>query len=146
MDNKRYVMAVGTDDAGVNLRDFIKDKLQNDPRVKEVRDFGVADASDKTAYPIICIKVAEAVARGEVDRAVLFGGTGLGEAISANKVRGARGARCRRLRSLLDRKIRIVQQLPGIVSRGTCDSPDASRPGGATVARVRVRRVLSIGT
>ena len=92
VDNKRYVMAVGTDDAGVNLRDFIKDKLQNDPRVKEVRDFGVADASDKTAYPIICIKVAEAVARGEVDRAVLFGGTGLGEAISANKVRGVRAA------------------------------------------------------
>ncbi len=90
MDNKRYVMAVGTDDAGVNLRDFIKDKLQNDPRVKEVLDFGVADADDKTEYPIICIKVAEAVARGEADRAVLFGGTGLGEAISANKVRGIR--------------------------------------------------------
>ncbi len=92
MDDKRYVMAVGTDDAGVNLRDFIKEKLQNDPRVKEVRDFGVADASDKTAYPIICIQVAEAIARGEVDRAVLFGGTGLGEAISANKVRGVRAA------------------------------------------------------
>ncbi len=90
MDNKRYVMAVGTDDAGVNLRDFIKDKLQNDPRVKEVLDFGVADADDKTEYPIICIKAAEAVARGEADRAVLFGGTGLGEAISANKVRGIR--------------------------------------------------------
>ncbi len=90
MDNKRYVMAVGTDDAGVNLRDFIKDKLQNDPRVKEVLDFGVADANDKTEYPIICIKAAEAVARGEADRAVLFGGTGLGEAISANKVRGIR--------------------------------------------------------
>jgi len=83
-------MAVGTDDAGVNLRDFIKDKLQNDPRVKEVLDFGVADADDKTEYPIICIKAAEAVARGEADRAVLFGGTGLGEAISANKVRGIR--------------------------------------------------------
>lgn len=90
VDNKRYVMAVGTDDAGVNLRDFIKDKLQNDPRVKEVLDFGVADAGDKTEYPIICIKAAEAVARGEADRAVLFGGTGLGEAISANKVRGIR--------------------------------------------------------
>ena len=90
MDEKRYVMAVGSDDAGVNLKDFIKGKLQEDPRVEEVRDFGVADASDKTEYPIICIKAAEAVARGEVDRAVLFGGTGLGEAISANKVRGVR--------------------------------------------------------
>jgi ribose 5-phosphate isomerase B len=92
MDGKQYAMAVGTDDAGVNLKGFIKGKLREDPRVKEVRDFGVADASDKTEYPIICIKVAEAVARGEVDRAVLFGGTGLGEAISANKVRGVRAA------------------------------------------------------
>ncbi|MGI8911121.1 MAG: ribose-5-phosphate isomerase [Rubrobacteraceae bacterium] len=92
MDGKQYVMAVGSDDAGVNLKDFIRDRLREDPRVKEVRDFGVADAGDKTEYPIVCIKAAEAVARGEVDRAVLFGGTGLGEAISANKVRGVRAA------------------------------------------------------
>lgn len=90
MDEKQYVMAVGSDDAGVNLKNYIRDKLRDDPRVKEVRDFGVADESDKTEYPIVCIKAAEAVARGEADRAVLFGGTGLGEAISANKVKGIR--------------------------------------------------------
>jgi ribose 5-phosphate isomerase B len=90
MDEKQYVMAVGSDDAGVNLKNYIRDRLREDPRVKEVRDFGVADESDKTEYPIICIKAAEAVARGEADRAVLFGGTGLGEAISANKVKGIR--------------------------------------------------------
>ncbi len=92
MDNEQYVVAVGSDDAGVNLKEFIKDRLQEDPRVKDVLDFGVADESDKTEYPVICIKAAEAVARGEADRAVLFGGTGLGEAISANKVRGIRAA------------------------------------------------------
>src|ERR671916_1107965 len=90
MDGKRYVVVVGSDDAGVNLKNFIRDQLQDDPRVGEVLDFGVADAGDKTEYPIICIKAAEAVARGDADRAVLFGGTGLGEAISANKVRGIR--------------------------------------------------------
>ena len=90
MDGKQYVMAVGSDDAGVNLKNFIRDQLKGDPRVSEVLDFGVADADDKTEYPIICIKAAEAVARGEADRAVLFGGTGLGEAISANKVQGIR--------------------------------------------------------
>jgi ribose 5-phosphate isomerase B len=90
MDGKQYVVAVGSDDAGVNLKNFIRDQLQDDPRVGEVLDFGVADAEDKTEYPIICIKAAEAVARGDADRAVLFGGTGLGEAISANKVRGIR--------------------------------------------------------
>jgi ribose 5-phosphate isomerase B len=90
MDDRGYVVAVGSDDAGVNLKDFIRDQLQDDPRVDEVVDFGVADADDKTAYPVICIRAAEAVARGEADRAVLFGGTGLGEAISANKVSGIR--------------------------------------------------------
>jgi len=90
VNEKRYTIAVGSDDAGVNLKNFIRDQLREDPRVGEVVDFGVADASDKTEYPIICIKAAEAVARGEADRAVLFGGTGLGEAISANKVRGIR--------------------------------------------------------
>jgi ribose 5-phosphate isomerase B len=90
MSEQRYRMAVGSDDAGVHLKDYIRDRLQEDPRVVEVRDFGVADASDTTPYPVVCIKVAEAVARGEFDRAVLFGGTGLGEAISANKVRGIR--------------------------------------------------------
>ena len=90
MDDKQYVMAVGSDDAGVNLKNYIRDMLREHPRVKDVIDFGVADESDKTEYPIICIKAAEAVARGDADRAVLFGGTGLGEAISANKVRGIR--------------------------------------------------------
>ena len=90
MDDRGYVVAVGSDDAGVNLKDFIRDQLQDDPRVDEVVDFGVADADDKTAYPVICIRAAEAVARGDADKAVLFGGTGLGEAISANKVRGIR--------------------------------------------------------
>ncbi|MGI9049181.1 MAG: ribose-5-phosphate isomerase [Rubrobacteraceae bacterium] len=92
MEDRQYVVAVGTDDAGVNLKNFIKERLQDDPRVKEVRDFGVMDENDKTEYPIVCIKAAEAVAGGEVDRAVLFGGTGLGEAISANKVKGVRAA------------------------------------------------------
>lgn len=92
MNSETYIVALGTDDAGVHLRDHIRDVLQQDGRVREVRDFGVPDTSDKTAYPIICTKVAEAVARGEADRAVLFGGTGLGEAIAANKVRGIRAA------------------------------------------------------
>ena len=60
--------------------------------MSELRDFGVPDAGDTTAYPVICTRVAEAVASGDFDRAVLFGGTGLGEAIAANKVRGIRAA------------------------------------------------------
>lgn len=90
VEEGRYVVAVASDDAGVNLKSFIRGQLEEDPRVSAVKDFGVEDEEDKTAYPIPCIKAAEAVARGEADRAVLFGGTGLGEAISANKVKGIR--------------------------------------------------------
>ena len=82
MEGRQYVVAVGSDDAGVNLKNFIRDQLSDDPRVEDVLDFGVADADDKTAYPVICIRAAEAVARGEADRAVLFGGTGLGLSLS----------------------------------------------------------------
>jgi len=90
VEDRQYVMAIGSDDAGVNLKNFIGEKLRGNPRVSEVKDFGVEDDSDKSPYPIPCIKAAEAVARGEADRAILFGGTGLGEAISANKVKGIR--------------------------------------------------------
>lgn len=82
------MVAVGSDAAGVNLKSSIGDQPREDARVRDVLDFGVAEEGGKTAYPIVCIKAA--VARGEADRAVLFGGTGPGEAISANKVKGIR--------------------------------------------------------
>lgn len=85
----RYVVAIGADNAGADLKNALKQKLANDPRV-EVRDFGVPDARDATAYPHVGIAVAEAVARGEALRGLLICGTGIGMAISANKVPGIR--------------------------------------------------------
>ena len=84
-----YVLAIGADSAGADLINLIKQKLAFDPRV-EVRDFGVSDASDSTAYPHVGIAVAEAIARGEAKRGLLVCGTGIGMAISANKVPGVR--------------------------------------------------------
>ncbi|MCC6313879.1 MAG: ribose-5-phosphate isomerase [Thermomicrobiales bacterium] len=86
---EKYVLAVGADNAGVDLKNAIKQQLANDPRV-EVRDFGVPDASDATAYPHVGLDVAEAVARGEARRGLLICGTGIGMAIAANKVSGIR--------------------------------------------------------
>jgi ribose 5-phosphate isomerase B len=57
----------------------------------EVVDFG-ADSPEPVDYPDYCIPVAEAVAAGEAERGIIFGGTGNGEAISANKVMGIRCA------------------------------------------------------
>jgi ribose 5-phosphate isomerase B len=59
----------------------------------DVRDFGT-NAAEPVDYPDFCIAVAEAVSRGEADRGIIFGGTGNGEAISANKVLGIRCAVC----------------------------------------------------
>ncbi len=51
---------------------------------------GAVDADDKTAYPHLAVAAAKLVASGEADRALLICGTGLGVAISANKIKGVR--------------------------------------------------------
>ena len=86
---ERYVLAVGADFAGVDLKNQLAAALADDPRV-EVRDYGVPDATDTTAYPHVGLTVAEAVAGGEAKRGLLVCGTGIGKAISANKVAGVR--------------------------------------------------------
>ena len=86
---ERYVLAIGADNAGVDLKNALRRKLEDDPRV-DVRDFGVGNAEDATAYPHVGLAVAEAVARGEARRGLLVCGTGIGMAISANKVPGIR--------------------------------------------------------
>lgn len=60
-----------------------------DPRVAEVIDVGV-DQEGKTDYPHIAVRAAREVRDGGADRALLICGTGLGMAISANKVGGVR--------------------------------------------------------
>ncbi|WP_115852028.1 ribose-5-phosphate isomerase [Thermasporomyces composti] len=82
-------VAVGSDEAGYEYKEAIRQDLEKDPRVELVRDFGVK-AGEVVAYPEVGLAVAEAVARGEVDRGVLVCGTGIGMAISANKVPGVR--------------------------------------------------------
>ncbi len=82
-------IVVGCDDAGVAYRDALRADLEADERVAEVIDIGVA-ADEHTAYPHVAVNAAEMVADGHADRALLVCGTGLGVAISANKVPGIR--------------------------------------------------------
>lgn len=82
-------VAIGNDDAGLSYKKTLKADLEADPRVSEVIDVGVGD-DDSTAYPHQAVAAAEKVAAGEADRALLICGTGLGVAISANKVPGIR--------------------------------------------------------
>jgi ribose 5-phosphate isomerase B len=82
-------IVVGCDDAGLQYKDALKADLQADERVAEVTDVGVG-ADETTAYPHVAVAAAKLVAEGKADRALLVCGTGLGVAISANKVPGVR--------------------------------------------------------
>lgn len=82
-------IVVGSDDAGYEYKEALKGDLNADDRVAEVTDVGVGTDED-TAYPHIAVAAARMVAEGKADRALLVCGTGLGVAISANKVPGIR--------------------------------------------------------
>lgn len=85
----KWRIVVGSDDAGFQYKEALKADLEKDPRVASVIDVGV-DADGHTAYPRVAIAAAEKIRDGEVDRALLVCGTGLGVAIAANKVPGIR--------------------------------------------------------
>ena len=82
-------IVVGCDDAGSEYKEALKADLQSDDRVSEVVDVGVG-TDEHTAYPHVAVAAARLVAEGKADRALLVCGTGLGVAISANKVPGIR--------------------------------------------------------
>jgi ribose 5-phosphate isomerase B len=82
-------LVVGCDDAGLTYKDVLKADLEKDDRVASVVDVGVS-ADENTAYPHVAVAAAQMISEGKADRALLVCGTGLGVAISANKVAGIR--------------------------------------------------------
>jgi ribose 5-phosphate isomerase B len=84
-------IAIGADHAGYALKEQLKDYLKE--QGLDVQDMGT-DSEEPTDYPPICAAVARLVRDGGADRGVVLGGSGQGEQISANKVRGIRAALC----------------------------------------------------
>lgn len=84
-------IAVGADHAGFRYKEEIKKSLKKNGH--EVVDFGT-HSEQPVDYPLFIRPVAEAVARKEVDRGIVLGGSGNGEAIVANRVAGIRCALC----------------------------------------------------
>jgi ribose 5-phosphate isomerase B len=84
-------IAVASDHAGYRLKEEVKLLLRE--MGHEVVDFGT-HSDDPVDYPDFVVPAAEAVRRGECDRAIVVGGSGNGEAIAANKVPGVRAALC----------------------------------------------------
>ena len=84
-------IGIGSDHAGYRYKEEIKSWLKKQGH--EVQDFGTK--SEMTVdYPAFIRPVAEAVANGEVERGIVLGGSGNGEAMVANRVRGVRCALC----------------------------------------------------
>ena len=84
-------IAIGADHAGFALKEDLVKHLVD--RGHDVDDLGT-DSEEPVDYPPICAAVARAVAAGEADRGIVLGGSGQGEQIAANKVRGIRAALC----------------------------------------------------
>lgn len=85
-----FVVGIGSDGVGFELKEQVRAVLESDPRVRTLLDFGVHSVEDPAPYPAVGLAVAERVRAGELDRAILICGTGIGMAISANKVPGVR--------------------------------------------------------
>lgn len=83
-------LIIGSDKAGFDYKEIVKADLEANGEVASVVDVGVSSDADATSYPNVAIEAAKRIAAGEADRAILFCGTGLGVAISANKVKGIR--------------------------------------------------------
>ena len=84
-------IAIGSDHAGFPLKEDLKAFLMEQGH--EVIDRGT-DSTEPVDYPVFCYAAAREVAEGRADRAIVLGGSGQGEQIAANKVRGVRAALC----------------------------------------------------
>jgi ribose 5-phosphate isomerase B len=84
-------IAIGSDHAGFRYKQRIVDMLRDWDH--DVTDFGT-HSDEAVDYPVYIRPVAEAVARGEYERGIVLGGSGNGEAIVANRVRGVRCTLC----------------------------------------------------
>jgi ribose 5-phosphate isomerase B len=84
-------IALASDHAGYEYKEAIKQWLAQHGH--EVKDYGTF-SNERVDYPDFIRPAAEAVARGECERGIVLGGSGNGEAISANKVRGIRCGLC----------------------------------------------------
>jgi ribose 5-phosphate isomerase B len=87
----KTTIALGCDDAAFHLKEAIRSYLEK--KGLGVEDFGVYN-TDPSLYPDIAEKVARSVAEGKHPQAILMCGTGIGMAITANKVPGVRAAVC----------------------------------------------------
>jgi ribose 5-phosphate isomerase B len=84
-------ITIGSDHAGFRLKEHLKQVLKEDGH--EVDDLGT-HSEESVDYPPICAAVGRAVVAGRAERGIVLGGSGQGEQLAANKVKGVRAALC----------------------------------------------------
>ncbi len=81
---------IGTDHAGFELKNYLVEKLTADGH--DVVDHGPASLDPEDDYPTFCLPTGQAVVREPESLGIVLGGSGNGEQIAANKVKGVRAA------------------------------------------------------
>ena len=84
-------IAIGADHAGYELKSHFVEILRADGH--DVDDLGT-DSTEPVDYPLYCAAVGRAVRDGDAELGIVLGGSGQGEQLAANKVRGVRAALC----------------------------------------------------
>ena len=85
-----HMIYLGADHAGFQLKEEIKEHLIS--RGSEVEDMGTHELNEEDDYPDFVLPVAEKVAADPSSKGIIFGGSGQGEDIVADKVKGIRSA------------------------------------------------------
>ena len=91
MSSSKFSIALGCDEAAYNLKETVRSYLEKQGHT--IKDYGVYN-TEPSLYPNIALEASSAVADGQPVRASLMCGTGIGMAITANKVPGIRAAVC----------------------------------------------------
>ncbi len=89
MSEENKVVAIGSDEAGYDLKELIKQHLT--AQGVEVKDYG-CHSTEPVDYPDVAVVLAKDVASHQIERGILICGTGIGMAITANKVTGVYAA------------------------------------------------------
>jgi ribose 5-phosphate isomerase B len=84
-------IAISADHAGFDLKEHLAARLRDTGH--DVVDFGT-DSTEPVDYPPFCAAVGRAVRDGDAGFGIVVGGSGQGEQLAANKVRGVRAALC----------------------------------------------------
>lgn len=84
-------IALGSDHAGYELKQHLIERLRGEGH--DIIDHGT-DSTESVDYPAFCAAAARSVRDGDADVGIVLGGSGQGEQLAANKVRGVRAALC----------------------------------------------------